>query len=149
MARLNFISKRCKRMFLLGLDLALIPLALLLRSLSQAMLSLDRPCVFTLVGGKCVGCGGTHFVRDILSGNLISAFLDNPLFFSIAVYLAVSLILLNLYVLFDLKFAKSLLRVMYSVPAVICFSASVIVFFIARNLSLITVIINRCRELIH
>ena len=86
-----------------------------------------------MAGIRCFTCGGTHFVNDLLSFRILEAMVDNPLLFVVAAYLFVTLAALNLYLLFDLKFARRMLRLMYNVPVIIAFVISGGVFFFVRN----------------
>ena len=125
-----------KKFWLLAADV-LLPLAgVACLWLSRYMLTWDRPCWFTLLGGKCLTCGGTHFVRDLLSGHILLAFTDNPLLFVMAVYSAVSYILLHLSWLWDLPFARKALSKLYNMPMFFAWVTFGAVFFIVRNIPL-------------
>ena len=130
-----YMKKHFEKIMIVVLDLSVFPLILLCRYLSQFMLSVDTTCFFTLFGGKCISCGATHFVRNLTSGRIVDAFFDNQFYFICALYLALSLIVLNL-LLFDLKIAKKILSAMYSIPSLICFLSGMIAFFILRNVFL-------------
>ena len=141
------LKKHHFRIIIIVFDLLILPFGLICKYLSGYMLTFNLPCIFTVFGGKCAGCGGTHFVKNLMSGNIIEAFFDNQFLFVWTVYLAVSLILLNLFLLFNMKFAKKALLVMYSSPALICFMASAFLFFIVRNIPLMINIISKIAEL--
>ena len=131
-----FFKKHYKKIIIISCDVILVPLLIFCRLLSGAMLETERTCFMTLLGGKCISCGGTHFVRDFLSGHFIDAFFDNQFFFFCAVFMAVSFVFLNLFMLFDLKFAKRVLRYMYSIPTLIIFCVGLVAFLVIRNLLL-------------
>ena len=132
----EFLRKHYKKIIILSCDVILVPLLILCRYLSGVMLEMEGTCFMTLFGGKCITCGGTHFVRDLLSFRFADAFFDNQFLFACAVFLAVSLVFLNLFMLFELRFAKRALRCMYSIPALIVFGACMVAFLVVRNLFL-------------
>lgn len=125
--------KRILRIIIIALDVLYVPLAVICRGVSEAMLERGGVCAWTLAGIQCFTCGGTHFVNDLLSFRIVDAMIDNPLLFVIAVYLLVTLVALNLYLLFDLKFARRMLRLMYNLPVLIAFVIAAGVFFFVRN----------------
>ena len=107
------------RIIVIIVDVLLVPAAILCRWLSEQMLETDSSCLLLQFNGKCLSCGGTHFVRDLLSGRIFDAFVDNHFFFYVTVYLFVTLILANLYLLFNLKFSLKVLKCMYNIPALL------------------------------
>lgn len=132
----EFLKKHRQGMLktiIITVDVLCIPLSVICRIISEGMLQADGVCVWTLAGIQCFTCGGTHFINDLLSFRLVDAMVDNPLLFVIAVYLFVTLVALNLYLLFDIKFARRALVLMYNVPVVIAFVIAVCVFFCLRN----------------
>ena len=130
-----FIITHYKKILILAADVLCVLVALIGKPLSELLLQkTNQACFWTLFGGQCPTCGGTHFVRDLLSGQLGAAFADNQLLFVATVYLAVSLIALNLWLLFDLGFAKKILAWMYNIPTLIVWGVGVIAFILARNL---------------
>ena len=96
------------------------------------MLTTSSQCLFLRLGGKCVACGGTHFVKALLNGNLTEAFHHNQYLFLLTVVLVLSLVLLNLYWLFGLNFAGKTLSKIYCVRGLIIATAALTVFFILR-----------------
>ena len=132
----EFIKKYYKRVLkiiIVALDVLCIPLAMICREISDVMLKTEGVCVWTTAGIQCFTCGGTHFVNDLLSFKIVDAMVDNPLLFVIALYLLITFIILNLYLLFGLKFARRALRLMYNVPVAISFVIFGCVFFCVRN----------------
>lgn len=130
-----FVITHYKKILILAADALCVLAALIGKPLSELMLQkTNQVCFWTLLGGQCPTCGGTHFVRDLLSGQLGAAFADNQLLFAATVYFAVSLIALNLWLLFDLGFAKKILRWMYNIPTLIIWGVGLIAFLLARNL---------------
>lgn len=87
-------------------------------------------------------CGGTHFVNDLLSGRIVDAFHDNEYLFLLTIYLAITMLLLNLYYLFRLTFAKKILSVMYNLTMLIVFLASIFAYLFIRNIPLWTRLIE-------
>ena len=123
-----------KRFWILLSDGLLIPFLFLCEWLSDMMLATTSTCAWTLLGGKCLTCGGTHFVNSFLNFRFIEAWQHNEFLFLIAVVLAVSLIMLNLYLLFDLKFAKAVLKKIYNIPVLIISISMMFVFILIRNI---------------
>ncbi|MBR6514088.1 MAG: DUF2752 domain-containing protein [Clostridia bacterium] len=115
-------------------DIVIIPGILLCKWLTDVMLSTDTTCVMVTLGGQCVTCGGTHFVNTFASGKFIEAFDHNQFLFLLTIFFAVTLLFLNLYLLFGLKFAKKVLLFMYNIPSLIIWLSVMLVFFILRNI---------------
>lgn len=129
------MSKQQKRNYLLlAADVLLIPGLFLCRWLAGFMLTWDTQCQWVRLGGKCVTCGGTHFVKALLNGQFAEAFQHNQFLFLLTVFLAVSFVLLNLYWLFDVKFAKVILSRVYRFPTLIIMLSLMVGFFLARNI---------------
>lgn len=128
-----------KRNILIALcDLALLAGAVPLRRLSEWMLTRESDCLWARLGGQCLTCGGTHFVRDLLSGRVVDAFWDNPYLFILTVFFALTLVLLNLSCLLGWRWAGRLLSRLYCFPVLIAFCAGLFVFLFVRNLPLLT-----------
>ena len=116
-------------------DLGCLVGVLICKPLSVSLLqNAGNVCIWNAMGFRCLTCGGTHFVNDLLSGRVGAAFADNQLLFFVAVYLLLSLTVLNLYFLFDLAFAKTMLRWLYNIFTLIAWGVGVVVFLLARNL---------------
>lgn len=134
-----FLKKHAKKIMLLACDLLCVIAALICGPLSGVMLQdANHSCVWALMGFQCLTCGGTHFVNDLLSGRIGAAFMDNQFLFIATAYLAVSLIVLNLWLLFDWGFAKKVLGWMYNIPTLIVWGVGVLAFLIWRNLPMMT-----------
>ena len=138
-----FLKKYQWPLVLIAGDILLIIGGFLCRWLSGRMLESDTVCLFLLLGGKCITCGGTHFVQSLLSGQFIEAFHHNEFLFVSTAYLALSLVLLHPWLLFGARWAKKLLRWMYNLPTLILFLAGMTVFGIVRNLTPITWLLGR------
>ena len=123
-------------MLLLLCDALLIPGLLFCRWLSANMLANYSVCSWMLLGGKCVTCGGTHFVYALLRGRIAEAFSHNPFLFLLTIFLLLSYVLLHLSWLADSPVAKKLLGKFYSFPALITGLGIMLVFFFARNIPL-------------
>ena len=120
--------------WLLIADFLLIPSGFFFRWLSAYMLSIPKPCPWTLFGGKCVTCGGTHFVNSILNGRFIEAFNHNQFLFLLTVFLLLSYVLLHLYVFFKTDVVKKILRIIFSIPTLIIVLSAMLLFLLLRNL---------------
>ena len=68
------------------MDVLLIPAGIICEKLTDNMLAVDDPCMWTLAGGKCATCGGTHFVNSLMNGHIIEAFHHNEYLFLLTVY---------------------------------------------------------------
>lgn len=131
-----------KKIAMIAGDLLIVPGVILCQWLSAWMLSTESVCTWVKFGGKCITCGGTHFVYSLSRGDIIEAFGHNQFLFALAVYFAVSLVFLNLFLLFDLRFAQKALRNMYSVPAVLLIVWGMLMFLFFRNIPLLIRIIH-------
>ena len=129
---ISWIRKHKKGLLLAGHLLA-VPAALFLRYLSEQMLKTSTICPWQRLGAKCPTCGGTHFVNALFSGNLSAALEHNAFLFLLTLFLGVSLVFVDLAVLFDLTFAKKALQKMYTIPVLIIFGVLLVLFLILRN----------------
>ena len=72
-----FLKKYQWPLVLIAGDILLVIGCFVCRWLSGQMLESDTVCLFLLLGGKCITCGGTHFVRDLCSFRILDAMQDN------------------------------------------------------------------------
>ena len=129
----RFIKKHPRLCMLLA-DATWIPLWIGFYFLSDYLLTnTDSVCDWTRWGGQCLTCGGTHFVKEFLSFHFAEAWEQNELLFFIAIYTLLTLLVVNLLVVFRWRFAKTILKCMYNIPVLILFIAGAIVFFLVRN----------------
>ena len=137
-----FLKKYKWPLLLLATDVLVVIGCIVGRWLSGRMLESDTVCLFLLLGGKCLTCGGTHFVRSLLTGQLVEAFHHNEFLFITTAYLALSLLLAHPAVLLKAKWAQKLLRWMYSIPSLILFFVGMVLFVFLRNLTPIRLLID-------
>ena len=131
----TFILTHYKKLTVVAADLLCLAAVLIGKPLSDVLLQkTDQTCPWTVMGAQCPTCGGTHFVNDLLSGRVWEAFADNQFLFVATVYLVLSLILLNLWWLFDLASAKKVLGWMYNIATLIAWGVGLFVFLLVRNL---------------
>lgn len=123
-----------KKVSILAADALAIPGLIFCEWLSDRMLATSSTCAWTLFGGKCITCGGTHFVNTILNFKFAEAFHHNEFLFVLSIVLAVSFVLLNLYWLFDLQFAKKVLKKIYNIPVLIVTVSVMLAFLLIRNI---------------
>lgn len=123
-----------KKILLPVADLLLIPALVFFRWYSGYMLTTSSVCSWTLVGGKCVTCGGTHFVNALLHGRIAEAISHNPFLFLLTLFFLASYILLHLSWLWEVPFAKKCLSRVYSIPGLIAGLSIMLVFFFVRNI---------------
>jgi len=122
-----------KKLLIAGADALLLPCLLLCEKLSDLLLSAEgAECLMLRLGGKCVACGGTHFVNALLNGDLAGAFGHNPFLFVLTAVLAGSFILLNLYLLSGWNFAGTVLKKIYSIPGLVISTCAMLIFFLIR-----------------
>lgn len=120
---------------LLVFDILIIPLSFFLKWLSGIMLSgIDGECIWTKFGGQCLTCGGTHFVNNLFSGKIITAFFDNQFLFLCLIIFIIVFVFLHLYLLFNFEFAKKVLKIIFSLPTFFTLLAIMIVFIVVRNI---------------
>lgn len=127
-----------KKYYLIAGDVLVIPALFLIERLSRLMLSTSSECGMLRLGGKCITCGGTHFVNTFLNFKFIEAFQHNEFLFVLSVFLGVCFILWNLDWLFGIGWAKKLLKKFISIPSLIIWCALMLAFFFARNIPLFT-----------
>ena len=125
-----------KKTLLIICDVLLIPGLLFCRWLSAEMLANYSVCSWMLLGGKCVTCGGTHFVYALLRGRIAEAFAHNPFLFLLAIFALLSYVLLHISWLADSSPVKKLLKKLYSFHALLVFLGIMLLFFLGRNIPL-------------
>jgi hypothetical protein len=121
---------------ILAADVLCIPGLILCERLSTYLLSLPGECQWARLGGKCVTCGGTHFVNALLNGRLGEAFQYNAFLFLLSVLLAMVFLLLNLHWLWDVRFSGKILAKLFSIPTLVVLLCLMLAFFLARNIPL-------------
>ena len=119
---------------LLAVDVLLIPGLIFCEWLSDRMLATTSTCMWTLLGGQCLTCGGTHFVNTLLNFRFAEAFAHNELLFILTVLSVVVFILLHLSWLFHVRFATAALKRIFSIPSLIIFVTVLLVFLLIRNI---------------
>lgn len=144
----NFFKKHYKRLIVFSLDFLTVLGFIVCRPISAFMLTSDTECSWLRFGFTCGTCGGTHFVNDFTSGRFISAFFDNQYIFFLTVYLLFSLVMLHFFLLGGKRFAKKILSVMYSIPALVIVVTAFPVFIFLRNLPHIIDLVSRFFEII-
>ena len=129
-----FFKKHYQRILIIVADLLLLPLPFWFKHLSAQMLASGDVCSWTLIGAECGTCGGTRCVSAFLAGDLWQAFLFNhPIFLAILLAI-VTVLLLNLWLLFKLKFAKKALRKIYGLFPFLAFMGFWTLYTILRNI---------------
>lgn len=123
-----------KKALVITADVLIIPMFFFVRWLSAFMLSIDNPCDWTKVGALCGTCGGTHCVNHFFSFDFLTAFKYNPLVFVGIVYVIIAFVLLNLNVLFEIKYTQKILTAMFSLKAVCIWVALFLIFIVVRNI---------------
>ncbi|MBQ8605649.1 MAG: DUF2752 domain-containing protein [Clostridia bacterium] len=130
--------KKHKKIIIVICDVLFVPFLFCCHLLTDYMLTLPPSCSFVRFGGKCITCGGTHFVNYITSFRIAEAFEQNQFLFVLSIYFGISIIFLNLYLLFNNSFAKKALLKMYNIPVLIIILSVMGVFFIVRNIPMFT-----------
>jgi hypothetical protein len=119
---------------LIAADILLIPGLIFCEWLSDRMLATTSTCMWTLLGGKCITCGGTHFVNSLLNFRIAEAFRHNEFLFILTALLLVVFVLLNLSWLFRVKFATAALKRIFTIPSLIIVMAFLLLFPLIRNI---------------
>lgn len=119
---------------LIAADILLIPGLIFCEWLSDRMLATTSTCMWTLLGGKCITCGGTHFVNSLLNFRIAEAFRHNEFLFVLTALLLVVFVLLNLSWLFRVKFATAALKKIFTIPSLIIVMALLLLFLLIRNI---------------
>lgn len=139
----TFWKQHRNKIILLLCDLLCVLGALVCGPLSGVMLQdTNSTCLWEKMGFACLTCGGTHFVNDLFSGRIGMAFMDHQLLFVATLYLIVSMLALNLYVLFGAQFAKKLLKCMYNIPMLIVWCVATLAFLILRNMEALSAMLQ-------
>ena len=123
-----------KRIWLLVGDALILPLVFGCRWLSTTMLSYESVCGMMIFGGKCITCGGTHFVQSLCSGRIGEAWQHNEFLFAATLYLTISWLLLHGAWLCRWAWAKAVLRRMYCIPTLIVWGVILVLFALWRML---------------
>ena len=121
------------KLFVILLDAGLLLVAMTAQTLTDWMLHVIPACPVAMLGLLCPACGGTRCVRYFFSGRFADAFVVNPFFFLLILYLAMALALLNVGVLLNVKKADQIARRMTDWRAVIVIAALLAIFGIVRN----------------
>ncbi len=131
------MKKNAKPVSAAAIDILLVPALVFCERLSGFMIAQNSVCEWTRYGILCGTCGGTRMVNSILHGEFIKAFNLNQFLFLCTIYLAVSLIVLNLAWVFNVGFAKKMIRKMYNLAAVITVLVLFVLFIAIRNIPFI------------
>ena len=131
-----------KCFWLVLFDIGIIPVCIFCRWLSDQMLSVESVCLWTIYGGKCLTCGGTHFVNSLLKGHIIDAFHHNQLLFGALIVFLIILVLLHLSWIFKVRFAKKVLSLPFFLSLIVLGGVSTVLFFLIRNIPMFVYFIN-------
>lgn len=132
-----------KKSLIIITDILIIPILIICEKITEYMLMIDKECPWTVFGGKCVTCGGTHFVNYILNGRFVEAIEYNLFLFVMLIVLVASFILINLYWIFNVDFARKILCKIYSMPSLIVAVIFMLIFFFIRNIPAFQFIVER------
>ena len=122
-------NKRCA---ILILDGALLLFCLLVPFLTDFMRSYLPSCLLAAYRLPCPSCGGTRCVESFFALDFVSSFLYHPYIFCMILYGIAVVLMLNLYCLWDLNFAKKALRYMCHYKTIIILAAGYMLFGILR-----------------
>ena len=136
-----------KKFVLLLCDVLLVPFSLICRELSAGMLTTNTVCSWTRFGGKCITCGGTHFVNAWTNCRFIEAFYYNEFLFVVTIGLFISYILLHIYLLFGVKWAHKILKIVYSIPGLIISLSLMMLYFFIRNIPVFILVIEHLTQI--
>lgn len=122
-----------KKKYVVIIDLALAMVTLVARWMIGWMLVTMPDCPVTRYGLRCPACGGTRCVRSFLEFRWGQAFFLNPFFFVLIWYVGVALLLLNVGVLWNVRWAQRLSAGMLHWKTVIVIAMLFGIFGIVRN----------------
>ena len=102
-----------KRFRILFFDALILGFSFCLKPITLFMFSTGlSECAYRKFGLICPGCGGTRCVYNLSLGNFGEAFRYNPGVFCVIVYFLIVLLLFNLDILFNLKFAEKARKIL-------------------------------------
>ena len=122
-----------KKKYVVLLDMGLVALALAARWLTAWMMSVIPDCPVTRFGLLCPACGGTRCVRSFLAFQWGTAVSLNPFFFVLIWYLGLALILLNVGILGNVRWAKRIAGMMLHWRMVVVAAVLFGLFGVVRN----------------
>lgn len=120
-----------------ALDMASVVGVLFGKDFVKLMFRYGKPCPWERFDAKCATCGGTHCVLSFLQGHFAESFAYNPMVFAWILYGIATVLLLNLRFIFRQQWAQSVLRRMYSLPALWIALGAYFSYMIVRNLPFI------------
>ncbi len=123
-----------KRIAILITDAVLLILAFNVKSIALLMGQNQPRCGFEQMGIICPSCGSTSCIYRLAKGDFVSAFLFNPMLFIILLYFGVVMVMLNLWCLFNLKFAEKVWKFMLGYVPIFILAGLYLVIGFARNL---------------
>ena len=117
------------------IDLLLPILWIVFLIISDYMLENETvECPWAAKGFECGTCGGTRCVNSLLRFKWGAAFFFNPVIFIAAFYVAIGIILLNVYLFFGNRLCLQILQKMFGVCAIIIWLVGYFLFILFRNL---------------
>ena len=133
---MNCDNGKWKKPFVLILDLAFVLFSLFCGKMTEFMLDNFGDCLlYSTVGLKCVGCGGTHCINALSKGMIVEAFRYNSFVVISGIILVLVLILMNLAWVFKSEKANLALRKLCNVKLAIVFAVLLVAYSIGRNVS--------------
>ncbi|MBE7064038.1 MAG: DUF2752 domain-containing protein [Ruminococcaceae bacterium] len=127
------MKKRTKAFAVLFLDVLLCGMLFAVPSIAQWMSERVPACIFLKNGILCPSCGATRCIRDMSLGAFSSAFRYNPFVFSLVLYIGGVVLLMNLSVLFHLRFARNTVAFAVHYKTLVTLMGCFAVFGLLRN----------------
>mgnify|MGYP006361498647 CR=1 FL=1 len=125
--------RRKQILIMLLIDAVLLTLLFFAKDLVLLAMAIIPTCPFVTLGYQCPACGGTRCVFNILKFNFATAFNFNPFVFVLFFYALVCFLAINLYFLFNLKWAQKVYKAMLNPKIIIVFAVIFAIFGIVRN----------------
>lgn len=130
----SFLKNNARLIAAALIDIFAVPALIFSEKLSAFMIAQNSVCQWTLIGINCGTCGGTRMVNAILHGEFVKAFNLNQFLFLCTVYIAIVFIVMNLAWVFNLGFAKKMLKKMVSLTALFTWLGLFVAFIAVRNI---------------
>ena len=123
-----------KRLLGAALDLCAVLIAFLAKPAATLMINTLPDCIFASKLMPCPSCGGTRAVISLFSGDIVGAFEHNAFFALLAFFLVFLLIILNLDLVFGIKWAEKLRKILATPKTVIVLAICYVAFGVIRTI---------------
>ena len=126
------LTLKGKKIILLAADILAVAAGFFMKSLATLMLDKLPDCYLAARSLPCPACGGTRCVYNFFSLNFAAAFQYNPCVFVVIIFMLILAILLNLWILFGIKWAEKAFKAATDYRVIILLTILFIFFGIIR-----------------